>query len=85
MPIHAIAPSPVARLLLELEARSATGGLDIGLRRLVLTQGAIVEVRPASDDAPLGDFLVAAGRLSEDDLASAKRLASDQRLSLIHI
>jgi Tfp pilus assembly protein PilF len=82
MPIHAIAPSPVARLLLELEARGATGGLDVGLRRLVLTQGAIVEVRPASDDAPLGDFLVAAGRLSEDDLAQAKKQAGEQRSAL---
>ena len=53
MPIHAIAPSPVARLLLELEARGATGGVDIGGRRIVLTKGAIVEVRPASDDASL--------------------------------
>jgi hypothetical protein len=82
MPIHAIAPSPVARLLLELEARGATGGLDIGGRRIVLTKGNIVEVRPASDDASLGDFLVAAGRLSEEDLATAKRQATEQRAPL---
>src|SRR5690349_21455663 len=82
MPIHAIAPSPVARLLLELEARGATGGVDIGNRRIVLTKGAIVEVRPASEDSSLGDFLVAAGRLSEDDFGLAKRTAAEQRTAL---
>jgi tetratricopeptide (TPR) repeat protein len=76
MSIPAIAPSPVARLLLELEARKATGGLDVGGRRIVLTEGAIVEVRPHAEDASLGDFLIATGRLTEEQLEAAKREAS---------
>ncbi len=82
MSIPAIAPSPIARLLLELEARKATGGLPVGGRRLVLTEGAIVEVRPHVDDASLGDFLVATGRLNEAQLESAKREASAKRQAL---
>jgi hypothetical protein len=82
MSIPAIAPSPVARLLLELEARKATGGLPVGGRRLVLTEGAIVEVRPHVEDASLGDFLVATGRLTEAQLEGAKRDASAKRQAL---
>ncbi len=82
MPAFAIAPSPVARLLLELEERNASGGLDVGGRRLVLAKGAIVEVRPATDDQSLGEFLVAAGRLSLEDLALAKKQMADTRTSL---
>jgi hypothetical protein len=82
MSIPAIAPSPVARLLLELEARKATGGLDVGGRRLVLTEGAIVEVRPHAEDASLGDFLIATGRLSEEQLETAKREASAKQKPL---
>src|SRR5690349_15961779 len=80
--IPAIAPSPVARLLLELEARKATGGLPVGGRRIVLTDGAIVEVRPHADDASLGDFLVATGRLTDEQLEQAKRDASAKRQAL---
>jgi hypothetical protein len=82
MSIPAIAPSPVARLLLELEARKATGGLDVGGRRLVLTEGAIVEVRPHAEDASLGDFLIATGRLTEEQLETAKREASAKQKPL---
>ncbi|HEX6241563.1 MAG TPA: hypothetical protein VFZ61_11735, partial [Polyangiales bacterium] len=80
--IPAIAPSPVARLLLELEARKATGGFPVGGRRIVLTDGAIVEVRPHADDTSLGDFLVATGRLTEQQLEHAKRDASAKRQAL---
>ncbi len=82
MPALAIAPSPVARLLLELEERGASGGLDVGGRRLVLAKGAIVEVRPAPEDQSLGEFLVAAGRLSTEDLADAKTQMTATRASL---
>src|SRR5687767_5034926 len=82
MSIPAIAPSPIARLLLELEARKATGGLGVGGRRLVLTGGAIVEVRPHAEDSSLGDFLVATGRLSEEQLEAAKHEASGKRQAL---
>src|SRR5690349_12271743 len=85
MPAFAIAPSPVARLLLELEERGASGGLDVGGRRLVLSKGAIVEVRPAADDQSLGEFLVAAGRVSQEDLASAKKQMTDTRTSLENV
>src|SRR4051794_41357220 len=79
MPIHAIAPSPLARLLLELEARGASGGVDIGGRRMVLTKGSIVEVRTASADASPGGFFVAAGRLSEADLPTPQTQPTAQR------
>jgi len=82
MPALAIAPSPVARLLLELEERGASGGLDVGGRRVVLAKGAIVEVRPAPEDQSLGEFLVAAGRLSVEDLAEAKKQMTANRASL---
>ena len=82
MSIPAIAPSPIARLLLELEARKATGGLPVGGRRIVLTDGAIVEVRPHAEDTSLGDFLVATGRLTEEQLEMAKREASAKRQPL---
>jgi tetratricopeptide (TPR) repeat protein len=82
MPIPAIAPSPIARLLLELAERGASGGVDTGGRRLVMTKGSIVEVRPAADDSSLGDFLIAAGRLSAEDLAIAKKQMSDTRTAL---
>ncbi len=85
MPAFAIAPSPVARLLLELEERNASGGLDVGGRRLVLAKGAIVEVRPATDDQSLGEFLVAAGRLTLEDLAVAKKQMTDTRTSLENV
>lgn len=82
MSIPAIAPSPVARLLLELEARKATGGLSVGGRRMVLTDGAIVEVRPHAEDTSLGEFLVATGRLSDEQLEQAKNEASSRRQPL---
>src|SRR3954471_12016914 len=82
MSIHAIAPSPLARLLLELETRTASGGIEAGGRRLVLLKGGLFDVRPAPDDASLGEFLVAAGRLSIEDLSEGKRLASEKRIPL---
>ncbi len=82
MSIHAIAPSPLARLLLELESRAASGGIDAGGRRLVLLKGGLLEVRPAPDDGSLGEFLIAAGRLNEAELTQAQRLAAERRLAL---
>ncbi len=82
MSIHAIAPSPLARLLLELETRAASGGIEAGGRRLVLLKGSLFDVRPAPEDDSLGEFLVAAGRLSVEELNEAKLLASERRVPL---
>lgn len=77
MQIEAMAPSPVARLLLELEEREATGAVDVGDRRVVLTKGAVTDVRPAEGDVSLGPFLVASGRLTQAQLLQIEREAAE--------
>jgi antitoxin (DNA-binding transcriptional repressor) of toxin-antitoxin stability system len=82
MSMPAIAPSPVARLLLELASRRATAGLEVGGRRIVLHHGAIVDVRPHGNDAALGAFLVASTRITADELSRHTAEAEERGIPL---
>jgi tetratricopeptide (TPR) repeat protein len=82
MSMPAIAPSPVARLLLELASRRATAGLEVGGRRIVLHHGAIVDVRPHGNDAALGEFLVASTRITAEELGRHTAEADERGIPL---
>lgn len=68
-----LAPSPVARSLLDLAEQKATGTVEVGGRRVVLQEGRVVDVWAGTDDQGLGAFLVSAGRLSKEDLAAVEK------------
>ena len=61
----ALVPGPIARTLLELAERGASGEIAIGGRKLVLHEGQVIGVLPAPGDEPLDTFLVKAGRLDD--------------------
>ncbi|MCU0676624.1 MAG: hypothetical protein MUE69_28000, partial [Myxococcota bacterium] len=67
-----LAPSPVARRLLDAWSRRADGSLDIGGRVVHVRAGRVVAVDRAQDDASVGAFLVRAGHVAScpdtDDL-----------------
>ncbi|MBK6807911.1 MAG: hypothetical protein IPG81_03230 [Sandaracinaceae bacterium] len=72
----ALVPGPIARTLLELAERGASGEIAIGGRKLVLHEGQVIGVLPAPGDEPLDSFLVKAGRL-DDAAARAARAKSE--------
>ncbi|MCA9582644.1 MAG: hypothetical protein KC416_12675, partial [Myxococcales bacterium] len=67
-----IVPSPVASALLEAAEHMADGHIDIGDRRVLIRQGKVVGVDPASPDPRLEDFLEEAGRLSATEAARVR-------------
>jgi hypothetical protein len=67
------APLAAAVELLALEGRGASGAFRLGRRTVVVRRGRIADVSAsAGTDPSLGEFLVAAGRLSD---AARARLA----------
>ncbi len=74
--------SPVAKFLLGLADRRATGAVAIGGRTLLLAAGEICDVSQAEGDLDLGDFLLASARLSADQLAEVRAASSTGAASL---
>lgn len=68
----ALVPGPIARTLLELAERGASGEIAIGGRKLVLHEGQVIGVLPAPGDEPLDSFLVKAGRLDDGGARAAR-------------
>lgn len=68
----ALVPGPIARTLLELAERGASGEIAIGGRKLVLHEGQVIGVLPAPGDEPLDSFLVKAGRLDDAGARTAR-------------
>src|SRR4051794_3373976 len=67
-----LAVSPSAKLLLGMAERRSSGSLTLGGRTLVVERGELAVVTPGHDDPDLGAFLVASGRLSDDEVAQAR-------------
>ncbi|MBX3252295.1 MAG: hypothetical protein KF901_34295, partial [Myxococcales bacterium] len=59
-----LAPSPVARRLIELWSRRADGSLDVGGRVVHLRAGEVVRVEAGPGDPSVADFLVRAGHVT---------------------
>ncbi|RLB47458.1 MAG: hypothetical protein DRJ42_25370, partial [Deltaproteobacteria bacterium] len=68
-----LAPSPIARLLLDLSIRGADGSIEIGGRRVVLQGGAAVGVHPAADDISFDAFVAQVGLVDSELLESARK------------
>ncbi len=75
MDVLPLAVSPSAKLLLQLAERRASGSLTLGGRTLFVVDGELCDVTPGADDPDLGAFLVASGRLTDDEVALARNAA----------
>lgn len=82
MPEPPIPESPSARVLLELAASSADAGLSVGGRAVLLRGGAIVDIAAAPGDLSFGEFLLAAGRISEAELEVVQQRAEERAQGL---
>lgn len=80
-----LAPSPLARLLLELADRHADGSFDIGGRRFVLQRGAVASISAGPRDEDFGAFLVRAGILDAANSLDFDRKAQSANLSLTEL
>ncbi|MEM9190136.1 MAG: hypothetical protein AAGF12_13210, partial [Myxococcota bacterium] len=67
-----LAPSPIARMLLDLAERGVEGSVVVGGRRVVLRGRSVVDVLPGENDDDLGEFLVRASRITARELAGAR-------------
>ena len=70
---RSLAPSPLARYLLDLAEQEADGHIDIGGRTLTLRQGRVVDVTAARGDRSFADFLERAGRLTPEQAGRLHR------------
>lgn len=64
--------------MLALESRASTGVYSFGSRTLHLRAGRIAHVSLAEGDPSVGDFLVLAGRLTEERHAKLRSVATDE-------
>lgn len=80
----ALVPGPIARTLLELAERRASGEIAIGGRKLVLHEGQVIGVLPAPGDEPLDTFLVKAGRLDDAGARQARSKSEMAGTPLLH-
>ncbi|MCB9627641.1 MAG: hypothetical protein H6725_09745 [Sandaracinaceae bacterium] len=80
----ALVPGPIARTLLELAERRASGEIAIGGRKLVLHEGQVIGVLPAPGDEPLDTFLVKAGRLDDAGARHARSKSEMAGTPLLH-
>lgn len=77
-----LAPSPLARLLLELADRHADGSFDVGGRRFVLHRGSVATISAGDRDEDLGQFLVRAGLLDAGASLDLERKARELNSTL---
>ncbi|MCA9602440.1 MAG: hypothetical protein KC417_10465, partial [Myxococcales bacterium] len=71
-----IAPSPVARTLLDVAERMADGTIEIGGRRIDIRRGAAVGVSAENGDMDLTEFLVKSSRLTKSEASRARAAAA---------
>jgi hypothetical protein len=85
MHARALAPSPLARLLLELADRHADGSIDIGGRRIVLLRGAVADISALADDHDVSQFLVRAGEIDAVTALDVESKASTTGTTISHL
>lgn len=75
-------PNPIATYLLNLVDRKATGFIDVGGRRILLDEGQVTNVSPATGDESVGEFLLSSGRVNADHLNKAYDNSEKRQIGL---
>lgn len=60
---ESLSPNPITVFLLELAERRATGTLELGGRRIAISDGDVIGVWPNAQDESIGEFLAKSGRI----------------------
>ncbi len=81
----ALEASPIAKSLISLAERAATGYINLGRRRVVISSGDVVGVHPADGDESLEQFLFDSSLIDEGALSRAQVEADEQGIHIAQV
>lgn len=78
----ALSPSPTAVFLLGLAEHAASGSVEVGGSHILLRDGQVVDVQPATEDRDLATSLRASARVPSEALERCVTMAEDEGVAL---